>query len=508
MCFQPISVDVSKRQYFFNPRGFIPTEVNVPCGVCPSCLNSFRNSMFVRLYTEYNDCINSGGKVVFLTFTYSDDFVPCVSYSLTSDSFDYNFYRGNIRSDHDLFCFRKSDLQTFFNSFRKKFERLGFYSPFRYFVAGEYGTDYAHTQRPHYHALLFLSPDVVSFYDSFNSQGVSDFMFDVNFYWSYGIVSESKQYGLVVISSDCCSYVSKYVNKPLELLDLRRFSSFYDFLCSNLDNEYLVPDDFPYLVSSDSLFKYYMRIFQSRFFVLKSKGFGSSLLSDFNNLSPVDVVKKLQMGVSISSYSSGQSFNYNYPKYIVDRLLYDFNEDGLRILSYRGYHIKRLLMKDLIIQKSIDSSKIDISFVDQFCTEFGDPSLSRFASNLSDRSFLRKYFLYVHFMRGRIFNPDFLSRFKTLSFDNLPFDSLYGYLFDSCYGYHLCLDPSDFSSDVRSYDFYSSRVFSSPYYDHFLEFFHRFYFNYVNYLKKSLSLQRYFESKKLKELRDILSIYT
>lgn len=92
----------------------------VPCGKCPACLANNRQEWIFRLQQEYKDSIFS----VFVTFTYSDEFLPS-----------------------DGVC--KEDMQKFHKRLRKHFPS----GDLRFFVVSEYGD---HTQRAHYHGLYFF----------------------------------------------------------------------------------------------------------------------------------------------------------------------------------------------------------------------------------------------------------------------------------------------------------------------------------------------------------------
>lgn len=91
----------------------------VPCGRCLDCLKHQSSDWVFRLNQEHNISKQS----VFITLTYDNQ---------------------NLPKDNNL---HYKDCQHFFKRLRHHFS-------FRYFVIGEYG--YNGTNRPHYHAILFL----------------------------------------------------------------------------------------------------------------------------------------------------------------------------------------------------------------------------------------------------------------------------------------------------------------------------------------------------------------
>lgn len=508
MCLSPISVDISKRTYIYNVRGFIPSYSSVPCGICSECTSSSRNEYFVRLYAEYRNCIDNGGKVLFPTFTYSDDNVPYVSYCLNDSNNDIEFstHFGNIGNHNCLYTFHKPHLQTFFNSLRKFFERsFGITDCFRYFVVGEYGSDDAYTQRPHYHCLFFVSSELCKFFNNFDALGCLDFLRICQRYWKYGMVSESTTHGLVVRDSSCCSYVSKYVTKSLSLLDLRRFKAFYSFLKDNFDS--LEPEDFIFSKSVKSLFKYYMRVSQCRFFILKSKSFGSSILNQFDNLSNIQIVNNLIQGFPIPDIKNGQVFYYSYPKYIVNKLLFRNDLDGFRVLTSRGYQLKKLLMLELIKSSVRELDFLDLSLYSSFVSrcKFDVLPYDSFLCYLRNRSFLYDYYLYVYFLRNRYFPEvfdifDFDNPFNSLS----SFDERFNYVFSCCYSHHLDVIEK---YDIVSYDYVHSVIHPYVGMSPIKERFYTTLTNFLIYCRKHSSDGRLSSYKRSKTIKDILFNY-
>lgn len=91
--------------------------VLLPCGHCYLCAENYAKEWSTRIMLEsqHHDCSS------FITLTYSDVYCP--------DKLS------------------KRDIQLFMKRFRKAVD-----VPIRYFLCGEYGD---HTERPHYHAIIF-----------------------------------------------------------------------------------------------------------------------------------------------------------------------------------------------------------------------------------------------------------------------------------------------------------------------------------------------------------------
>lgn len=515
MCVSPISVNISSRIRYFNPNGLTSSFVNVPCGHCYECRTSARNGFYLRLMDEFQRNENAQGCCVFLTFTYRDDQVPVLDYEFVGDDIEFYPYRG-IKGDFDLFRFEKSDLQRFFNSFRKRFERFGIDSPFRYFVVGEYGSDVLHTQRPHYHALLFLCSSVVSHYRCFDVGGVNMFLNDCNDLWHHGIVSPSKE-GLVVDSLAAASYCSKYVGKGSDLSDLIRFNTFRDFLSSCVDS--LTPEDFCYSPSVDSYFRYYMRKFGCRCFQMCSRGFGAGLLDHFTNDIKHEnysaVAERLIKGVPVVSESSGQTFYYNYPQYIVSRLLYVVREDGSRYLSPAGYEIKKHVQYRSYLDFVKRVSNVDLLAVRDFLFDtYGVTDGSVYFRTLLDfkKQSVLSFFdfgLYVYFCRGRYSSRTSLRILQNLLIDRSltpfhKFDHLYRYV----NGYHLSLqkDPDSYCFNCSASEYFVDHHETMDFYiNYHMEQVYSILSAYFTSQKKSLADLREMEDHEAKRISDILN---
>ena len=100
----------------------------VPCGKCGSCRHNRRTQWTFRLNQELKNSLSA----YFLTLTYENCQIP----------FDH---------ESGLPTLDKTHIQKFLKRLRRKSERFSGWK-IRYYCVGEYGT---HTQRPHYHIILF-----------------------------------------------------------------------------------------------------------------------------------------------------------------------------------------------------------------------------------------------------------------------------------------------------------------------------------------------------------------
>lgn len=517
MCLSPISVDISKKQRYFNLSGLIMSHTMVPCGKCEECKSTLRNDEFLRIREEYNNCIQFGGKALFLTFTYSDDNVPVLNYRLSDDGTDIvpTFSRG-VSEPFMLYRFDKHDIQKFFNSFRKQLERKGLVNCLRYYVVSEYGADLRYTQRPHYHVIIFASRSLCTYYDDFCDVGTLRFIRACSLLWDKGIVSASKK-GLVIESEDCARYCAKYLGKNIDLSKNIRFSSLYKFISAYLSS--LFPSDFIYSKSVDSLFLYYLRKFGCRFFTLKSKYFGYSLIFDFDNdLSNHDYqacAKRLLDGISISDLSKGQSFKYNYPQYIINHLFYNNLEDGSRQLTKSGYEIKRFLFHESVNNFVDNLLLVTDSDISSFCRSIGlTPDYIDYYIDLFfklRRSVdLTSFAIYCLLLRLRYTsrcNHDLV--LKILFSSDISVSDKIDNLFRFCYGFHLC-DSDSFIHDSTFSDLISTFL-SDRYCIIRLSSYESFYtlcMDVINFKRATLVNDNADKQRKSKLLSDILNFNT
>ena len=131
-CSQPFMRDTSGRVHW-STKLTEEERLNMtpfPCGRCLPCRINKARTWQHRIMLETNSHDDS----IFVTLTYSDDFLPITS-----------------RGDPTLV---KTDLQKFFKRLRRRLNE----KTIRYFAVGEYGD---RTERPHYHTCIFgLDPSL------------------------------------------------------------------------------------------------------------------------------------------------------------------------------------------------------------------------------------------------------------------------------------------------------------------------------------------------------------
>lgn len=428
MCQNSIHIKTAYRSRYFYPDSPSAYSSVVPCGQCEQCRMSARNDMYLRTVEEYNDCVSKGGKVAFVTFTYDEDNVPVVRYSLDKAGrtivFEEVSRRDNLLSEDTIFTFRKSDFQTFMNSFRKSLERrlkssgyVDVKDSVRYIVTSEYGTEF--TQRPHYHALLFLNHDVVNEYDLNNRFSHRSFMSFIQSLWSYGMVSAS-DLGLFVDNDFCCGYVSKYIAKGLDILKLASFSRFFNFIKDNYDylsindeslfltsvNEFGDPISCSHKATRMSYFKYFLRVSGSRLFVMKSKGFGLGLIKPLQAVSDDSekLLKVVNDGISVVRHSKRSRLSY--PRYILRKLFYNTRSDGTLYLSDVGLRIHQhlsVVQIDTSVRMFKEFDKSQLYRLPAKVLPFEVDSIPVYISDLfnSQYSAIHKLFIYSKFVRGK-----------------------------------------------------------------------------------------------------------
>lgn len=216
--------------------------LRVPCGHCPECQQAKKDAFFIRCRDEF---IASNRRAVFLTLTYKTSCLPSTSFvsapvyddagNLVKDgySFDYSHWSRKHISNY----FKRINEKIIFRIGKSKgLTRLSHGSitpewldfvrelgrPIKYLCVCERGKADIYTDekgrtrfgtaRPHYHAIIFLSTDLIS---------VDDVMSMCVDNWKYGI-----SYPLRVKNDkgddlrdemQCIDYVTKYVCKDNEM---------------------------------------------------------------------------------------------------------------------------------------------------------------------------------------------------------------------------------------------------------------------------------------------------
>lgn len=241
----------TNQRYIFNR--YSRKAVLVKCGHCPACLQEKACARANRIRNNFD-----GSHIaLFVTLTYTNDFVPYVRRSdLFSDSLDVHVYRnctgrftysrffglsfkkvreitildsvyvpeesrldGSVRDlpslnglGHDYVGVTYyPDLQNFFKRLRQILIRDYEKEPdFSYYSCSELG---GHTYRPHFHALLFIRPDDEEIFRCAILKA-----------WPYADKRRTKKY--IEIAKDASSYVASYVNSNTSLYPLFQVSAF------------------------------------------------------------------------------------------------------------------------------------------------------------------------------------------------------------------------------------------------------------------------------------------
>ena len=141
MCKNPVSVPnpLFRRRGYFSEHGKIyevPKElcpgtefIQVPCGKCPECRDTYFNSLLQRAM-----CESMSSYMYFVTLTYDDEHIPFMDLD-----------------DERILYANYSHVQNMFKRFRAAhlLDR-----DFRYLVVNEYGDNYS---RPHFHIIIFVA---------------------------------------------------------------------------------------------------------------------------------------------------------------------------------------------------------------------------------------------------------------------------------------------------------------------------------------------------------------
>lgn len=164
--------------------------ISVPCGCCILCRIARTREWSTRLQLE-NSCWKDS---VFVTLTYDDDHLPltgCGRATLNKPDLQNFFKRLRSKFDEDARIethLRYPDLSASDPEFKVHVKELT--RKFKYFACGEYGD---HTERSHYHAIIFgLSPSDICLFEE---------------KWPYGFVSVGG------VSPQSIQYVTGYVRK-------------------------------------------------------------------------------------------------------------------------------------------------------------------------------------------------------------------------------------------------------------------------------------------------------
>lgn len=234
-----------------------PVYLKVPCGRCRQCQIHKQQDILVRLAYEYEYTIKNGGFVLFDTFTYNESNVPRWHGLMCFNSNHYRdfckklrvyltrHYEDNVSNySNELFATpylwdyiydnsglpqeekqteelrlqeredtitmeETGDLYNFFVKFNHHHPTAPEYHPrgkIKIFWVSEYGGEY---QRPHYHALFFVT-----------MKGITPLEFRnyVRKSWIYGFTDKRNINKMIIHDFSGIAYVSKYVCKDIEYI--------------------------------------------------------------------------------------------------------------------------------------------------------------------------------------------------------------------------------------------------------------------------------------------------
>lgn len=170
----------------------------IPCGKCYACKLKYSAEWATRIMCECKKSENN----YFLTFTYNEISLPIAKES----EYGGTKYQNDGTWTGTLY---PKDIDTFLNSLRKKFERVG-YKGLKYFYAGEYCPT---SGRPHYHMILMNCPLDISKFYSFKVDNKTK-----KLHWKSKEIDELWNKGFVDIGEvewSSAAYVARYCMKKL-----------------------------------------------------------------------------------------------------------------------------------------------------------------------------------------------------------------------------------------------------------------------------------------------------
>ena len=422
----------------------------------------------------YNSC---GGKVVFVTFTYSDSYIPRLPIYKEDGTVKFVSSFSRLHKErylNSLRCYLYDNFPLFKKSFSSNYTLVPEELPFRYTWCSELGSDGMYvddsghvrkaTNRPHYHCLFFFPPTIASQLGS----DPKKYKWLLAHLWHYGMVrwSDEKKcykYPIFVDSDFAARYVSKYCNKELKYYkDPDVQSVLYD---SEGKLKKDLPEDKKVLLP----------------FHHQSNHMGESLKEKYNTLEDIKNGIALQ---SESDLSHGVNKLYKIPQYIFRKkfMTFDRRENRYKYTDY-GKSVVISLFKDRIndyantfynsygpsaLQKKLASVDICNEFVGTGCKDAFD--LFRYISSfLVNKYSITEYFLYQTVFSGRTIprekdwniSTDFFSHPSRSLYDlvNEQFDDL---SHEDFIDVSLNLYAEQFNYDLSSYDIINEDGVFSP----------------------------------------------
>ncbi len=346
-CLNPIYIPNKSR--FFDSSTKHPLIIRGRCGKCANCQQNKSAEWYFRALKEFEHCVKNHGYVQFVTLSYSEQYVPRLSYYEEFSSLNRN---------EDMYCFMSEDLVHFHSVLRSRLRRLGFPSDaYGYFIASEYGHDNLYrdnrgrlrrgTSRPHYHCMFYVNKDIDPLV----------FSAEVQKSWYYGLtdgigsspcnkpvdyVLNNTFYSIAVGSRKVVNYVTKYVQKSMS------YSKKIDIRIKKVLNRLSHGDPLYFKSEAGRILK--RRLYNlSRQFHRQSQQFGLS------GLDGVDFTELYQRGYFLERGQDGQFLRFPISQYYHRRICYDkvwfdgsymwsLKESALPLIKLRNENIKKNLI--------------------------------------------------------------------------------------------------------------------------------------------------------------------
>ena len=289
MCYRPVKIYNPTKEFLPNDR----VKLEVDCNNCEQCRQNRRQEWAFRCYSQikyniehYKNTLN-----VFFTLTYAPEYLPI-------------YRRVYLGRTYEFPCFSRTDVNDFFNSFRKHLWRKYGLKSIDYLLCSEFGDT---TWRPHYHVIMSIKFPDQQLFDVFELWKM------INHYWQRGHILPMEHNILgnrdlhllpleLVNPLASSKYASKYSCKSKEYYKYYQINDLLQFFQSHK-----MADD--------------LREFRSVLpFVKASRGFGLCIKDEI-----------LQSKDPVMTYINGISTPFNtkrlqrIPKYVARHLLYDFH---------------------------------------------------------------------------------------------------------------------------------------------------------------------------------------
>ena len=165
MCTHKITVTNPTKSF---TEGSTKHIITVPCGHCDECNLDKAKDWSLRYWQEISDYRAAGGRVAFVTFTYSPEYLPRFTFRDEKNDVYYSIpcfdkshvkaYNMYIRTHFYQKYGLTSDIQRTATHNSKGLPLKTMSLPFKYAWHCEYGTD--NTHRSHLHTLFFLPPEM------------------------------------------------------------------------------------------------------------------------------------------------------------------------------------------------------------------------------------------------------------------------------------------------------------------------------------------------------------